>query len=145
MKSLLQSRLFIAIVISAGLSSYAAANLPRALQRQVVGITDTTTTPRLCGSPVPGGRQVDSVDGGTQIPGTNAANRRFLTICNSLENSGTPLVKCREDGVGPLMGTGNVGDVLGVGDCVPYAVSDQQNVRCVTNVQGTYVTTTECR
>ena len=82
--------------------------------------------------------------------GTTAASltvglsgRWYTRICNSLENTGTPNVKCRDDGTNPVMGVANAGEVLGVGDCVTYYTTAA--IRCISNTAGTATTQSECQ
>lgn len=77
-------------------------------------------------------------------PSSQAASRAYLTLCNSLQNTGTPLVKCRMDAVAPVMAAGNPGDVLGIGDCITYPVAAAQVVQCIADAASTYVTSFEC-
>jgi len=113
--------------------------------RMVRRITDTTTTPRQCSNPVPSDTNIATAGTAVSVPATAASARRFITICNSPENTGTPKIKCREDGTAPVMGLGNAGDVLNVGDCVPYTVTDQQTVSCNTDTNATHALSLECR
>lgn len=73
---------------------------------------------------------------------TALANRWMVRVCNSAENSGIPLVKCRDDGVNPSMGTANAGEVLEVGDCAIYYTSAA--IRCISDSSSTAVTQAEC-
>lgn len=77
-----------------------------------------------------------AADGGCDAAGLRA----YVDVCVSPENSGTPKVKCRADGVWPGLGVGDAGDVLNVGDCVRYTVPGC--MRC--NGDGGWVTTYEC-
>lgn len=77
------------------------------------------------------------------VPATNAAGRRYTTLCVSLETGGVPTLKCRTDGVAPVMGITNPGDVLGLGDCINYTVPDSRVIQCIA-AGATYVTTFEC-
>ena len=80
----------------------------------------------------------------TNTPSTQQTGRKYLEICNSLQNAGNPTVKCRDDGVAPVMAAGNAGTVLGVGDCVLYAVPTATVVQCISDAAGTNVPTREC-
>lgn len=78
------------------------------------------------------------------VPDTQSS-RQYVSICVSLENTGTPLVKClSDDATSPVMGAGNEGDVLGVGDCLIYPVGAANTPRCIASAAATYVTTFEC-
>ena len=83
----------------------------------------------------------------TSIPATALTGRRYLEVCNSLENTpnGSPLLKLRVDGTAPVIGPNTAGKVLGVGDCVQYAASNLIVVRGISNDAGTAVSSTECR
>ena len=81
-------------------------------------------------------------DGGVQnIPTTSASNRLYTIVCNSKDNSSGNL-RCRADGTSPTTTVGSIGDVLAVGDCIPYTNSSGFPVKCIgTNL---YVTSFEC-
>jgi hypothetical protein len=74
---------------------------------------------------------------------TTLAYRWMVRVCNSPENAGTPLVKCRDDNSNPTMGLANAGEVLEVGDCVSYYTTDA--IRCVSNSASVSVTQAECQ
>lgn len=78
-------------------------------------------------------------------PSSQLANRRFITFCNSPENSGSPLIKIRIDGTNPTMGTTNVGDALGAGSCVTYQIDTTIQPKCNTDTTNTAVTMLECQ
>jgi hypothetical protein len=77
-------------------------------------------------------------------PSTQLASRRYLVLCNSLQNSGNPMVKCRADGTPPVMAVANAGDVLGVGDCLQYNLAAATTLSCIADVAATNVTSFEC-
>ena len=83
------------------------------------------------------------------VPATSLPGRKVLRICNSSENAGNPKVKCVLDGW-PVMGlvasdAGTPeGDVMGPGDCFPYAVGLDHVLRCISDTPGTAVTSYEC-
>lgn len=77
-------------------------------------------------------------------PSAQTASRVYITLCNSLQNTGTPLVKCRVDGVAPVMAVTNPGDVLGIGDCITYPILAAQVPQCIADTATTYVTSFEC-
>lgn len=99
-------------------------------------------TPQLCTTLTP---KITSVGtSAASTPSSQLASRRYIVLCNSLQNSGNPLVKCRADGVAPVMAAGNAGDVLGVGDCLPYPVSASTVIQCISDASGTNVLSSEC-
>lgn len=78
------------------------------------------------------------------VPASALAGRKALRVCNSPENVGSPKVKCLLGGTAPVMGVANAGDVLGVGDCFPYAVDSTVALKCIADTAGTAVVTFEC-
>ncbi len=100
-------------------------------------------TPGICFSPA---HKVVSVGTtATACPATTLAGRRWIEICNSAENAGTPKVKVRIDGTTPVMGIANPGRVLSVGDCSVFAVSDATVINCISDTAATGVEILECR
>lgn len=81
----------------------------------------------------------------TNVPAAALTNRLYTAICNSPQNAGVPIVKCRADNTAPVMAIANAGDVLEVGDCVIYTVSSATNIKCISDTAATYVTTFECK
>lgn len=80
------------------------------------------------------------------VPSSNLAGRRFIYMCNSRENSGSPVLKCRIDGTNPAMGVdGGAGEVLAKGDCVKLDVGSGTNVKCIADTANTAVHSTECK
>ncbi len=77
-------------------------------------------------------------------PSAQLAGRIYIEICNSLQNTGTPYIKCRVDGTAPVMAAGNVGDVLGVGDCIRYDIPAGVVPQCIADAATTYATSFEC-
>lgn len=73
---------------------------------------------------------------------TALASRWMVRVCNSAENSGAPMVKCRDDGSNPTMGIANAGEVLEVGDCATYYTP--VGIRCISDTAATAVTQAEC-
>lgn len=66
------------------------------------------------------------------------------TVTNSLENTGSPKVKCRDDGVSPLMGfdagTQSPGFVLGVGDSATFtSKGNGTGLKCISDTVNTIV------
>lgn len=80
----------------------------------------------------------------TNVPATSATGRVYVEICNSLQNTGNPMIKCRADGTAPVMATGNAGTVLGIGDCVQFAASPYNLPQCIADTASTNATTYEC-
>lgn len=80
----------------------------------------------------------------SNCPSAQLASRRYIVICNSLENAGTPLLKIRVDGTDPVMGSGTAGDVLGVGDCVTYPIAASVVPRCIASAAATATSSFEC-
>lgn len=77
------------------------------------------------------------------VPASPLSGRKTLRVCVSLENAGSPKVKCLLGGT-PVMGVANPGDVLAPGDCYPYAIDSSVVVKCIADTAGTAVTTFEC-
>jgi hypothetical protein len=92
-----------------------------------------------CGTRV---QSVTSVGNVASALPVGVATRWMVRVCNSAENAGAPLVKCRDDGVNPSMGVANPGEVLEVGDCVTYYTSAA--IRCISDGTATAVTQAEC-
>lgn len=76
------------------------------------------------------------------VPQVPTPGRYYVNVCNSLQNAPSALVKCRADGVAPVLASGNAGDVLLYGDCVMYAGTTQ--IQCIA-AESDYVLTYECR
>ncbi len=107
------------------------------------GVTATvSTTPTTCTTPT---HKITSV-GVTAVntPSSQLASRRFVTLTNSPENSGSPKVKCRIDGVAPVMGNTNAGDVLTLGSSITYAVGAAVTPQCISDTASTAVISLEC-
>jgi len=102
----------------------------------------TAITPQICNTMASKITSVGVAAGAT--PATQLTARRYVTLCNSLQNSGTPLVKCRSDGTAPVMAATNIGDVMGVGDCILYPAGDGTAISCIADAAATYVTSWEC-
>lgn len=102
-----------------------------------------STGGRICTTP----RHADTTVGSVQAlncPTSQLANRRFITLCNSNENTGSPTVKIRIDGTAPMTGLGNPGDVLATGQCVSYNIGAATVAQCIASASGTHVTSLEC-
>lgn len=95
-----------------------------------------------CASPSNKVTSVGVASGNT--PSAQLASRSAIMLCNSYENSGTPLVKCRIDGGTPAMGAATPGDVLYKGDCVIYAIGAAVVPKCISDTAATATTSTEC-
>lgn len=82
----------------------------------------------------------------TNVPATGAssATRYYMTVCNSSENSGTPLVKCLYNAATPVMGVANPGPVLGVSDCWLFPIAGVNQLKCISDTASTAVTSDEC-
>lgn len=107
------------------------------------GGVSISTTPGYCTAIVHTSTAVGVAS--TNTPAAQQAGRRYITICNSLQNTSTPSVKCRVDGTAPVMAATNAGDVLGVGDCILYPVSATVIPKCIADAAATNVTTFECK
>jgi len=108
----------------------------------------TATVPVTCKSVMPDAGspwQVTSVGvAATNVPPTSGVTRYYVLVCNSSENSGTPLVKCLGNNTSPVMGVANRGDVLGVADCQQYAILGTNQLKCISDTASTAVTSFEC-
>lgn len=102
----------------------------------------TSVTPQICATMANKITSVGVAAGAT--PSTQLTARRYIYLCNSLQNTGTPLVKCRQDGTSPVMAATNAGDVLGIGDCILYPVGSGTAISCIADAAATYVTSFEC-
>jgi hypothetical protein len=102
----------------------------------------------ICSSLLPDAgspQQVTSVGtSATLVPAQPTTTRVNVTVCNSSENSGTPLVKCLYNNVSPVMGVANKGDVLGVSDCIQYNINGVNQLKCISDTASTAVTSNEC-
>ncbi len=92
----MNKKLWIAIVACLGIGTFVAASR--------MARSDTYTPilpfpdPQFCNSPVDTAFILGDA-GPNLVPFTPATGRRFVTICNSAENAGAPVVKC---GVAPM-------------------------------------------
>lgn len=82
-------------------------------------------------------------------PTTPLSGRKVVRVCVSLENVGSPKVKCAIDshpvmGFAVTDGGSPVGDVLQPGDCFAYPVDTTHSLKCVSDTAGTGVVTYEC-
>lgn len=112
------------------------------------GGTPEAVTDVICNAVLPDAgspQQVTSVGvSATPVPVIPAATRYYITVCNSSENTGTPLVKCLYNNVSPVMGIANNGDVLGVSDCWKYPITGTNQLKCISDTASTAVTSNEC-
>lgn len=100
------------------------------------------TTPQVCTT---SSHKTTSVGtSAVSTPSTQLLNRRYVTLCSSPQNPGVPLVKCRVDGVAPVMASGNPGDVLAPGDCATYAIAATSVPACIADTASTNVLSYEC-
>lgn len=76
-------------------------------------------------------------------PTSALSSRKIVIICSSVENTGTPLLKCRGDAVTPIMGLTTPGQTLKVGDCISYTTT--ANIICIADTAATAASVTECR
>lgn len=83
------------------------------------------------------------------VPSSPLAGRKSVRVCVSLENAGSPKVKCALDSH-PIMGMvvtdggSPIGDVMGPGDCYAYPIDTSHTLKCVSDTAGTGVLTWEC-
>jgi hypothetical protein len=78
-------------------------------------------------------------------PSSQLSGRRFIVLCVSNENSGSPKVKVRIDGTNPAMGLTEPGDVLTAGSCATYYLASSVTPKCISDTAGTAVTSIECK
>lgn len=109
----------------------------------IPGTVTATTVPTTCTNPT---HRVTSVGtSAAACPNAQLNGRKVIVMCNSIENSGSPLIKVRIDGVSPVMGTATPGHALAPGDCIQYAVSNATTPLCISDTAGTALETTECQ
>ena len=102
------------------------------------------TVPHSCNIASPN-KVTNVTNASTTTPSAAQAGRLWTTVCNSVQNVSSRVVKCRADGTAPVFALTNAGDVLSVGDCALYTVSDARNILCIANTAaGTDVQTYEC-
>lgn len=78
------------------------------------------------------------------VPAAPLQGRRYIRICVSPENVGSPYVKCLLGGDAPVIGIANPGDVIPTGECVPYTAASTDTIKCIGSAAGVGVTTFEC-
>jgi len=111
------------------------------------GSTIPTTTAQCQSAAADAGliHQVTTVGtAAANTPANNHNTRLYLEICNSYQNTGNPILKCRSDATAPVAASGNAGDVLGVGDCIRYSIPASNVVQCISDAAGTIATSYEC-
>ncbi len=113
----------------------------------LLGFSGSTPSPTaVYGRPCATASVHTSTTGGVasvNVPASPATGRYYITVCNSRQNS-SQLIKCRADGVAPVMAVTNPGDVLGVGDCILYMTNTSQVIKCIADGATTYITGYEC-
>lgn len=99
---------------------------------------NTPTYPEACGTNGGAANTAVFIGGAaTQVPASPTATRRYVNICNSLENQSAAFIKCRADGTAPTMVPCTAGDGLMFGDCVLYTAPATSNtVRCISDAGG---------
>lgn len=108
----------------------------------IPGTVTATTVPTTCGTPTQKAFTIGVT--AAACPSAQLASRKTILICNSQENTGAPKIKIRIDGVAPVMGAGNPGDVLSPGDCIQYAVGATTTPQCISDTAGTGAYSDEC-
>lgn len=78
------------------------------------------------------------------VPAASLAGRRYIRICVSSENVGSPYIKCLLGGNAPIIGIANPGDVIVTGECLPYTAASTDTIKCIGSAAGVGVTTFEC-
>jgi hypothetical protein len=105
--------------------------------------SNVTTLPAQCATAsVQTAVTVDTTVGGTAVPTAQTANRAYVVICNSKVNS-AGLIKCLVNGSAPIYASG-AGDVLDIGDCIPYAVAAGVTPKCIASAGSLTITSFEC-
>ncbi len=84
------------------------------------------------------------------VPATAQSSRKMIVICNSPENTNSPILKCRADGVVPVIGVAAAGQALGKGDCITYSTSATNAdagsiINCISDTASTAATSSECK
>ena len=94
--------------------------------------------PGYCDSTLPDGGPVHkstaiSGAGAVNCPTDQAPNRQYIVFCVNAEQGAGGRAKIRIDGVAPIMGAANPGDVLERGDCVLYPIKSSVVPQCISN------------
>lgn len=114
------------------------------------GAGSTTVTEAPCTNPV---ESVIVFDGGgaTPVPsGTALSSRRYIVMCNSPKNTGTPNWTIRTDGTAPTTSLSSPGQVLDLGSCeyiFKTATSSDAGVPIygISDTNGSVLLVTECQ
>ena len=78
-----------------------------------------------------------------RCPTSQLSGRNVTVVCNSAENTGSPLLKVRVDGNAPVMGASTGGTVLAIGQCASFMLADNAVPLCIASAPGTLATTIE--
>jgi len=97
-----------------------------------------STFPGQCMSTLPDGGPVHkstalSNAGAVNCPASQAPNRQYIVFCMNQEQGVGGRSKIRIDGVDPIIGGANPGDVLERGDCILYPIASSVVPRCISN------------
>ncbi len=130
----------------------AAFSIPDGGITVTVNVSNVATLPYTCGTSsvhssytMDGGAQVVGTlyntlsDGGTGTP-TSA----YIVVCNSVENTSTANIRCRDDGVAPILDGGAPGTVLSVGQCVSFTSNTSVTAPLWCIGTSNWVSTYEC-
>jgi hypothetical protein len=109
----------------------------------LVALPFAASAQTTCASPTYDATSVGTA--ATSVPASALAGRAGVAVCNSASNTGTAVVKCREDGIDPSMVVTTGGDVLTKGACIPYAAPSGKAVRCIADAAATVVTSRQCK
>lgn len=101
------------------------------------------TVPALCSQSAQAVTAVGTA--AATVPASPMSGRRYIRVCNSVENAGSPKLKCLLGGTAPVMGATTAGDALAVGDCVQYPEASTVLLKCISDAAGTAAATYECR
>lgn len=109
------------------------------------GSTDGGTTSALPTYPAPCGTLTDSTVSLTAgvVNSYGDGSARWARVCNSLRNTGNPLVTCTVGSTVPTTDATSVGDVLAPGDCL-YMGNMPTPMRCIGDTTGTVLNYTKC-
>lgn len=79
------------------------------------------------------------------VPASALPGRKLVRVCNSLLNLGSPKVRCLAGADPGLLSDKTLpGEILGVGDCLPYQLADTVPLKCISDAAGTAVTVFQC-
>lgn len=96
----------------------------------------TCTTVKMATTQVPTSALVIPADGGL-------SGRWYERVCNSVRNSGTPIITCTSDGQTPTTAATSSGESLEVGDCATYLTTN--DIMCISDTAATQVSSEECQ